>query len=63
MLWVPQANCFSADDDASFSQGTFNIPVAPTEAIIEPDGVRNDIWGKSVAFVGVHRLILQIMAT
>ena len=38
-----QANRFAADSDASFSQEIFDITVAQVEAVVEPDGVGNDI--------------------
>lgn len=31
--------------------------MAEVEPVVEPDSVGNDVWGKSVPFVGVHGLI------
>jgi hypothetical protein len=41
----------------------FNILVSRTEAIVEPDGIGNDIWRKSVASIGIQLPILSILAT
>ena len=51
---APQADRFAADGDPSFSQQVFDVAVAQIEAIVEPDGVGNNVWWESVAFVGVH---------
>ena len=51
---APQANCFAANCDASLSENVFNIQMTQIEAIIEPDGIRNDIWRESVVFVSIH---------
>ena len=57
-LYTPQPDGLSADGYAPLSQKIFDIPVAETEAIIEPDGIGNDIWRESVPFVGIHGPIL-----
>jgi len=44
--------------DASLGRQIFTIPAAQIEAIAEPDGIRNDIWRKAMAFVGIHPPIL-----
>jgi hypothetical protein len=62
VLWVPKADRFTSDNDASFSKKVFNIAMTEIETIVEPDGVGDDIWLESVAFVGIHRLILPILA-
>ena len=59
-LDAPQANCFTADDDASFGQEIFDIAVAQVETIVKPDCVGDDIWWESVAFACTHVPILSI---
>ncbi len=59
-FYTPEADRFSADSDASFSQEVFNVPVAQIEAVVEPDCVADDVWWKSMAFVGIHVPILAI---
>ena len=59
-LNAPETDRFAADDDASFSEKIFNISVAQVEAIVEPDGVRNDIWRESMTLVCVYEPILPI---
>jgi len=52
-LDTPETNCFSADNDASFSQEILDIAMAEIEAEVEPDSVSNDIgWGRR-AGIGV----------
>jgi hypothetical protein len=57
---APQTDGFSAYCDATFSQQIFDVSVAQVKAIVEPDGVRNDIWEQSVAFIGIHGPVLPI---
>ena len=59
---TPEADGFATDSDASLSEQVFNIPVAQIESIVEPDGVTDDIWRKSVTFVCVHGPSLPISA-
>jgi hypothetical protein len=40
---TPKSDCFSTDGDASFGEEVFDISMAEVEAIIEPDGVGNDV--------------------
>ena len=47
-----------AHDNTSFRQQIFNIAVAKIKAMVEPDGVGNDIGRKSMSFVGIHPAIL-----
>ena len=54
---------FSADSDASLSKEIFDITVAEIEAIVEPDGIADDIGGEPVSFIGVHGPILAISAS
>jgi hypothetical protein len=43
---TPQADRFPGKDDVSFGQDIFDIAVTEVEAIVEPDGIGNDIgWG------------------
>jgi hypothetical protein len=37
--------------------------VAEIEAIVEPDGVRNNFWREAMAFICVHWPILPISAS
>lgn len=57
---APEADRFPGDNNASLSQEIFNIPVAEIEAVVEPDGVANDIGWESVSFVSIHPRILSI---
>jgi hypothetical protein len=34
--------------------------VAEIESVVEPDGVRNDIWRESVALICIHQPIVSI---
>ncbi len=36
------------------SQQIFNIAVAEIEFVVEPDGVADDIWRETVAFISIH---------
>ena len=45
MLWVPEADRFPGDSDVTLGEQIFDIPVAEIEAIVEPDGVGNDVGG------------------
>ena len=60
---TPEADRFAADNDASLSEQIFDITMAEIEAIVEPDGVTDDISRESVSFVGIHGPILSISAT
>jgi hypothetical protein len=57
---TPKSDCFSTDGDVSFGEEVFDISMAEVEAIIEPDGVGNDVRWESVALVCVHPSILSI---
>ena len=59
---APQANRFSADSDSPFGEQIFYIAMTKVEAIVAPDSIGNDIWRKSVSFIGVHPAILAISA-
>jgi len=45
--------------DAPFGEQILDIPVAEIESVVEPNGVGNDIWRESVAFIGVHMPMLS----
>jgi hypothetical protein len=57
---VPQADRFTADSYAAFSQEILDIAVTQIEAIVEPDCVADDIRRESLAFVGIHPEIIHI---
>ena len=61
-LDAPEANPFTANSDPSFSEQIFYIAMAKVEAIVEPGSIGNDIWRKSVSFIGIHPAILAISA-
>jgi len=63
VLWVPEANRFSADYDASLREQILDIPVGEIETIVEPDGVGDDIGRESVPLVCVHGPTLQVTVT
>ena len=60
---TPKSDSFGADDYATFRQEIINIAMAQVEAIVEPDGIGNDIWRESVTFIGIHEPILSISGT
>lgn len=62
-LDAPEANCFSADSNASLRQEIFNISVAQVESEVKPDSIADDIRWESVTFVSIHPPILAILAT
>ena len=62
-LDTPKANSFSGHSDASLCEQIFNISVTEIESVVEPDGVTDDVWRKSVALVCIHPPILSISAT
>ena len=57
---APQADRFTADSYTSLRQDIFDISIAEIEAIVEPDGIADDVWGEPEAFVCVHGKILAI---
>ena len=61
-LDAPKADSFAADCDATFSEEIFDIAVAEIEAVVEPDGVTDDVRRESVAFICIHGTILPISA-
>ena len=60
---APEADRFSADSDASFSQKIFEIAVTQIEPVVEPDGVADDIGWESVSFISAHSPILSKSAS
>jgi hypothetical protein len=51
-----------ANGDASFSEQILDISVTQVEAIVEPDGVTDDVRRESVPFICIHWPILSISA-
>jgi hypothetical protein len=47
-----------SDDNVAFGQEMFNSSMASVESEVEPDGIGNDMWRKSVALIGIHLPIL-----
>jgi len=60
---APETDRLAADGDASFSQEIFDIAMAEIEAMVEPDGIGNDIWREPVALVYIHAPILSILVS
>jgi hypothetical protein len=58
-FYAPQANRFTADCDTALSQEVLDVAVAQVEALVEPDGVRDNIWRESVVLVCIHRQIVS----
>ena len=58
----PEANRFPSDDNAPLGQEVFYISMAEIKSVVEPDGVGNDFWWGSVAFICAHGPILAISA-
>ena len=61
-LDAPQADRFSADSYATLSKEILDVSVTQVEAIVEPDGVADDIGRESVSFICVHPPSLPISA-
>jgi hypothetical protein len=59
---APEADRFSRHSDAPLGQQIFNVSVAQVEALVEPDGVTDDIWRESVTLVCIHTPILPVTA-
>ena len=60
---TPEADRLPADRDAALGEQIFDISVAEIEAIVEPDGIADDIGGEPVSFIGIHAPILAISAS
>ena len=61
-LNAPEADGFATNDDYPFGRQILDISMAEIESIVEPDGVRNDIWGESVSLISIHEPSLAILA-
>ena len=61
-LDTPEADRFPANSYASFSEQVFNVTVADIESEVEPDCLADDVGWEAVAFVGIHSLILAMIA-
>ncbi len=48
---TPQADGFMADDHAAFGQQFLNLPEAEAKAIIQPDGMGNNLGWKAVILI------------
>ena len=55
---IPETDRFATHGDASLVQEVFYIAMAEIEAIVEPDGIGNDVSWESVALICVHPSIL-----
>jgi hypothetical protein len=62
-LDTPKTDSLVTDGDAPLGQEIFNISVTWIEAIIEPNGITDDIWWKSVTFVCIHGQSLAVKAS
>ena len=58
-LDTPETDGFSGYSDATFSEDIFNIAVAEIEAIVEPDGVGDDIGWKPMTLICIHAEIVS----
>ncbi len=56
-LPAPVPNRLVGYNHSSLSEQIFDIPQAQAEAVVEPDGVADDLAGKTMARVGEFRLI------
>ena len=55
-LYGPKADRFAAHRNSSLSQQILNVPVAEIESKINPNGIADDSWRKSMALVRIHSL-------
>jgi len=60
---TPQADRLAGYIDASLGEQVFNITMAEIEAVVQPDGVGNYIWQKSVTLVNIHGPSLPISSS
>lgn len=58
-LDAPESDGLMTDCDTAFSEEIFDIPVAEVEAVVEPDGVTDDVGWESVALVCIHCPIVE----
>jgi hypothetical protein len=61
-LDTPETDRLATDSNATFSEEILDIPVAEIKAIVEPDGVADDIGRETVALICIHEPILSIPA-
>ena len=61
-FYTPEADRLSGNSDASLGQQVFDIAVTQIEAIVEPDGVGDDVRWKSVPLVSIHGPSVSISA-
>ena len=47
------------EPDCQLSEQAFDVPAAEVESIVEPNGMADDIWRESVAFISIHGLIIR----
>lgn len=59
---TPDTDRFAGDYDPSLSEQIFYIAVTQVEAILEPDGITDDIRREPLSFVSIRLLKLPIMA-
>ena len=57
-LNATETDRFAADGDTAFREKIFDIAVAEVESMLEPDGIGNNVRWESMAFIGIHPLIL-----
>ena len=62
-LDAPEPDGFAANGDTAFRQQVFNISVAQIEAIVEPDGVTDDIGWESMTLISIQGSILSTLGT
>ena len=54
-LVAPEADRLVGDQDASPGQDVLDVPMANVEAVVEPDGVLDDLWGNRCRLYEVAR--------
>jgi hypothetical protein len=66
-LQTPQSDGLVSDDDPALCQEIFDISEAQTEAVVEPDGVADDLRRESVSAVAwcvvIHTASLPVTAS
>ena len=58
-LDAPEADRFTADGNTPFGEEVFDISVAQTESMAQPNGVTDDLGWKPVSLVDVHPRIVD----
>ena len=59
ILDSPEADRFTADGNTAFGEEVFDISVAQTESMVQPNGVTDDLGRKPVSLVNVHPQIVD----